>query len=66
MRQRRYPVLVDTPQGHFRAGFSAPEDEDRAGISLKVRDRGWLVYRVRFEPDQGAWVVSVMNTRRAA
>ena len=66
MRQRRYPVLVETRLGRRRAGFSAPAGEDRVHIALKLRDKGWPVYQVRFDPESGAWVASVIDTKRAA
>ena len=66
MHQRRYPVLVETPRGHLRAGFSSPATEEPVCISLKLRDQGWSVYRVRFDMDLGKWVASVIDSKRAA
>src|SRR5262245_3418977 len=66
MRQRRYPVIVDTPQGRVPAGFSAPANEEPVGVSLRLRDRGWSVYKVRFDADAGLWIAAVINSKRAA
>ncbi len=66
MHQRRYSVLVETPRNRLRAGFSAPAGEEPVRISLKLRDKGWSVYRVRLDTDEGAWVASVINSKHAA
>jgi hypothetical protein len=66
MRQHRFPVFVDTRFGRIRAGFSAPPTEEPAAVALKLRDRGWIAYRIRFEADDEAWVAAVLNAQRAA
>jgi hypothetical protein len=66
MPQRRFPVFVDTKLGRLRAGFSASPSEEPAVVALKLRDRGWLAYRIRFEAESEAWVAVVLNTQRAA
>ena len=66
MRQRRFPVFVDTELGRLRAGFSASLSEESTVVALKLRDRGWVADRIRFEADNEAWVAAVLNTQRAA
>ena len=66
MDPSRFPVFVDTKLGRLRAGFSASPAEEPAVVALKLRDRGWLAYRIRFEADKEAWVAGVLNTQRAA
>jgi len=66
MQQHRFPVFVDTRLGRMRAGFSAAPSEQPAVVALKLRDRGWIAYKVRFEADQEAWIAAVINSQRAA
>jgi hypothetical protein len=39
----------------------ASEAEQPAEISIKVRERGWLPYRVRFDQSKPAWIVSSLD-----
>jgi len=66
MRQRRFPVLLETAKGRVRAGFSAPADEEPVQIALRLRERGRTVYRVRFDEEASAWIASVIDWKRAA
>jgi hypothetical protein len=66
MRPRRFPVWIDTSLGRLRAGISAAASEEPAVVSLKLRERGWFAYRVRFDAESNIWIASVMNTKRAA
>jgi hypothetical protein len=66
MRRRRFPVLLDTAKGRHRAGFSAPAGEEPVEIAMRLRKKGWTAYRVRFDPDAGAWIASVIDWKRAA
>ena len=68
MRQRRFPVLIDTGRRRVRAGFSAPEAEEPALISLHLREKGRAAYSIRFDPQSRAWIARVMDfkTKRAA
>jgi len=64
MRQPRYPVFVITGQRRVRVGFSAPANEESAQIALKLRDKGWDAYRLRFEAETDAWIASVIDWKR--
>ncbi len=66
MRQRRFPVLLDTVKGRVRAGFSAPADEEPVRIALKLRERGRTASRVRLDLEGRAWIVAVIDWKRAA
>ena len=66
MRQRRFPVLLETTKRRVRAGFSAPADEEPVRIALKLRERGRIAYRVRLDLEGGAWIASVIDWKRAA
>ena len=61
MTQRRYPVLVETSEGRKSAGFSAPVTEEPARIALRIRERGSTPYKVRFNQNANAWVVSIID-----
>jgi hypothetical protein len=66
MRERRFPVLLETAKGRVRAGFSAPANEEPVQVALKLRERGRTAFRVRFDTDLGAWIASVIDWKRAA
>jgi hypothetical protein len=68
MRQSRCQVYVETSVGRKPAGFRAFADEDPARIALHIREKGLVPYRVRFDTgiEPGAWVVSIIDWRRAA
>ena len=66
MRQQRYQVFLETSAGRRPAGFRAFANEEPAWIALQTREKGWIPYRVRFESEPGAWVVSVIDWKRAA
>lgn len=66
MRQRRFPVLLETAKGRIRAGFSAPADAEPVQVALELRERGRPAYRVRFDAEEGTWIASVMDWKRAA
>jgi hypothetical protein len=63
MRQPRFPVLVDTGRRRVRARFSAPASEERALISLQLREMGWKAYSVRLDEQANAWIALVMDRR---
>jgi hypothetical protein len=66
MRQRRFPVLLETAKGRIRAGFSASAAEEPVAVALKLRERGRDAYRVRFDAEAGAWLATVIDWKRVA
>ena len=66
MSQRRYPVLIETAGAPRRAGFSVPAGEQPFRITMKLREKGWMPYRVRFDAAAEAWMVSVIDWKSAA
>ena len=66
MRQRRFPVLLETAKGRIRAGFSAPATEEPVQVAMKLRERGRDAYRVRFDAEVGVWLATVIDWKRAA
>jgi hypothetical protein len=66
MPHRRRRVFVDTAKGRVSAGFSVPETADAADVSMELRQRGWMPYRLRLEAEQNSWVATVIDWQRAA
>ena len=67
MRNRRRRVFIDTQKGRVSAGFTVAAEADAADVSMRLRERGWVAYRLRLEAEQHAWVATVIDwTRRAA
>lgn len=64
--RRRRRVFVDTPKGRRTAGFTVAEASDAADVSMRLRERGWAPYRVRLDPEQGAWIADLIDWQRAA
>ena len=49
------------------AGFTVAAQADAADVSMRLRERGWIAYRLRLDTEQHAWVATVIDwTRRAA
>jgi hypothetical protein len=66
MSRHRYPVLIETAKGRRPAGFSASAAAERTEITFKIRERGWIPYKVRFDSADGVWIVAVIDWQRAA
>src|SRR5689334_9851708 len=67
MRHRRRRVFIDSHRGRVSAGFTVAAEADAADVSMRLRERGWIAYRLRLEPEQHSWVATVIDwTRRAA
>ncbi|HEY7229420.1 MAG TPA: hypothetical protein VH558_03520 [Pseudolabrys sp.] len=67
MRHRRRRVFIDTQKGRVSAGFTVPAEADAADVSIRLRERGWIAYRLRLEAEHHAWVATVIDwTQRAA
>jgi hypothetical protein len=66
MPQRRYAVIIETAQGRTPARFTVPATATQVDVAMTVRIHGLQPYRVRFDPDQRAWVVTVIDWKQAA
>ena len=67
MRHRRRRVFIDTHKGRVSAGFTVAAEADAADVSMRLRERGWIAYRLRLEAEQYAWIATVIDwARRAA
>jgi hypothetical protein len=60
-KQRRCPVLVESKGQVIKSDLFASAAEQPADISIKIRDRGWKPFRVRFDDSNSAWVVSTIE-----
>lgn len=66
MPYRRRHVFVDTAKGRGSAGFSVPEAANAADVSMALRQRGWMPYRLHLEAEQNIWIAKVIDWQRAA
>jgi hypothetical protein len=66
MPASRFPVLVEASRSRVPAGFSVPMTEEPFRISLRIREQGMVPYKVRFDSNTQAWVVSVIDWRPVA
>lgn len=61
---RRCPILVESKGQVVNSNLFASEIEEPADISMKIRDGGLgNPFRVRFDDNQSAWVVSTLEYR---
>jgi len=63
---RKYPVFVETSGGRTRAGFSVPANATPVDVSLLLRERGWMAYRVRADHSASLWIATIIDWKRAA
>jgi hypothetical protein len=66
MRKHLCPVLVETYQGRSPSGLSAPPTAQPAEVALALREKGWMPYRIRFEPEADVWIAKVIDWGQAA
>ena len=66
MQKRLCPVLVETYQGRSPAGLSAFTTAQPAEVALALREKGWVPYRIRFDPEADVWIAKVIDWGRAA
>lgn len=66
MRKRHCPVLVETYQGRTSSGIYAPQTAHATEVTLALREKGWVPYRIWFEPEEGLWVAKVIDWGHAA
>ena len=60
-KQRRCPILVECKGQVIKSHLFASKVEQPADISMKIRDRGWKPFRVRFDDSHSAWIVSTLE-----
>ena len=65
-RQTRCPVMVEVDGRAVKSALVASVADEPVQVSLKVRQAGWMPYRVRFDDILAAWVVSSLTRRASA
>ena len=66
MRKRHCPVLVETYQGRSPSGVYAPPKARPVEVALALRQKGWVPYRIWFEPEEDLWVAKVIDWGQSA
>jgi hypothetical protein len=60
------PLLIESSDGRKPAGFNVPPTEEPFRISMKIREQGLVPYKVRFDPNARAWLVSAIDWKPVA
>jgi hypothetical protein len=63
---RRCPVLIESCKRPSPSNLSASPSAQPFEVSLALREMGWKVYRVEFDPAAAAWVAKVIDWGVAA
>ena len=64
MSRRRRRVFIETQKGRRSAGFTVHEGADAADVSLALRNRGWIAYRLRLDAEPSSSIGNVWLNRR--
>jgi hypothetical protein len=59
-------VLIKTRRGRLKAPLTVPESSSATDVSLRLREIGWMPYKIRFDPEQRAWIAVVIDWKHAA
>ena len=59
--RQRCPILVELGGQVIRSEEFASDAEQPADVAIKIREKGWNPYRVRFDDSQAAWIVSSLD-----
>ena len=59
---RLRPVLIELGGQVINTKIVAPDGEEPARVSMRARENGWSPYRVRFDENHAAWIVSSFET----
>jgi hypothetical protein len=63
--RQRYPIMIELEGQVIKSQVFASEAEQPAEVSIRVREKGWVPYRVRFDESQAAWIVSSLDQPRS-
>jgi len=66
MSKLLFPVLVESRDGRKLTGLSMLPKEEPFRISMKIREHGFMPYKVRFDANAQAWLVSVIDWKPIA
>jgi len=61
--RRQVPILIEFAGQKVPSDLFATAAEPHTDISMKVREKGWKPYRVRFDDKHPAWIVSSLECR---
>jgi hypothetical protein len=61
MRRRLCPVLVETYRGRPPSALNAPPPAHPAEVTLALRERGWVPYRIWLDQDAEVWIAKVID-----
>jgi hypothetical protein len=64
--RHRYPVFVETSGNRVSARFSAPESATMVEVAMKLREKGWQPYKIKFDQEAGVWIASVIDWKQVA
>ena len=60
-KARLRPVLIELDREIIKSEIVASDAEEPAQVSIRLRDKGWAPYKVRFDDGQGAWIASAFD-----
>jgi hypothetical protein len=63
---RQYKVFIEHANGRAPARFTVPAGVTQVEVAIRARDAGFQPYHVRFDDEQGVWLVRVIDWRHAA
>jgi hypothetical protein len=61
MSLRQHTVLTETSKGRAPAKFTVPAGATQIDVAIKARDNGLRPYRVRFDPIEGVWLLTLLD-----
>ena len=59
--RQRCPILIEIGGRVIKSDVIASETEQPADVAIRIRERGWSPYRVRFDDTKGAWIVASLG-----
>ena len=57
--RQRCPILIEFDGDLVKSEMLASDAE----VAIKLREKGWQPYRVRFDHDKAAWIVASLGRR---
>jgi hypothetical protein len=59
--QRRCPILIEFGGQLVPSHLFASDAEQAAAVAIRIREKGWKPYRVKFDDDTATWIVSSLT-----
>jgi hypothetical protein len=66
MLRHRRAVFVQTQKERIRVPFTVPKSASPVEVSLRLRERGWVPYKIYLDDKLKAWIALVIDWKRAA